>query len=124
MTKIVVIDDTKHVREMLVSMLELDGFEVVGQGSNGEEAVEIAVRERPDVVILDYSMPVMDGLSAARQVREAVPGQKIILYTAYLDETLQAAAADAGVAVCVGKVEGLESLERNISELCLQMRLK
>lgn len=122
--RVAVVDDTIHVREMLVSMLELDGFKVVGQGRSGDEAVEITSRVRPDVLILDYSMPGMDGLTTASRVREAVPGQNIILYTAYLDEALQKAAADAGVTICVGKVEGLETLERNISELCLQMRLR
>lgn len=120
--KVAVVDDTEHVREMLVSMLVLDGFEVVGQGASGEEAIAIASEGRPDVLVLDYSMPKMDGLTAARKVREAVPGQSIILYTAYLDEALREAAAQAGVAVCVGKVDGLETLERSIAELCLQIQ--
>lgn len=120
--KVAVVDDTEHVREMLVSMLVLDGFQVVGEGSSGEEAIAIASERRPDVLVLDYSMPKMDGLTAARKVREVVPGQSIILYTAYLDEALREAAAQAGVAVCVGKVDGLETLERSIAELCLQIQ--
>lgn len=119
--RVAVVDDTEHVREMLVSMLELDGFQVVGQAASGSEAVSMVSEKRPDVLVLDYSMPEMDGLTAARMVREKVPGQSIILYTAYLDTALQEAAAQAGVAVCVGKVEGIETLERSISELCLQL---
>ena len=115
------VDDTVHVREMLVSMLSLDGFDVVGEGGSGEEAVTVATQTKPDVLIIDYSMPGMDGLTAAKKVRESVPEQGIILYTAYLDDALREAAAAAGVAVCVGKVEGLETLERSISELCLQL---
>lgn len=122
--RVAVVDDTQHVREMLASMLALDGFEVVGQGDSGEEAISLAVEHQPDVLVLDYSMPRMDGLTAARKVREVRPNQRIILYTAYLDKELQEAAAEAGVAVCVGKVEGLETLERSISELCLQMGIK
>lgn len=122
--RVAVIDDTQHVREMLVAMLDLDGFDVVGEGASGEEAVAVASEQKPDVLVLDYSMPHMDGLTAARKVREVVPGQNIILYTAYLDKALQEAAAEAGVAVCVGKVEGLETLERSIAELCLQLEKK
>ncbi|MGH2704187.1 MAG: response regulator transcription factor [Actinomycetota bacterium] len=122
--RVAVVDDTDHVRQMLVSMLELDGFDVVGEGASGSEAVDLASKERPDVMVLDYAMPEMDGLTAARKIRAAVPRQSIILYTAYLDERLRREAKDAGVALCVGKVEGLATLERNISEICLQLGLE
>lgn len=119
--RVAVVDDTDHVREMLTSMLTFDGFEVVGEGSSGAEAVRIASEMLPDVLVIDYAMPQMDGLTAARHVREVVPRQAIILYTAYLDDALEQAARDAGVALCVGKVEGIESLERNISALCMHL---
>jgi DNA-binding NarL/FixJ family response regulator len=119
--RVVVIDDTSHVLDMLVSMLTLDGFDVVGSGSSGEQAIDLAVRLRPDVVVIDYMMPGMDGLTAAREIRRAVPSQSIILYTAFLDDTLQQQARAAGVALCVGKIEGLETLEQSITELCLQI---
>lgn len=113
-----VVDDTDHVRNMLVDMLELDGFEVVGQAASGEEAVERVEKASPDVIVMDYKMPGMDGLSAARAIRATRSSQAIILYTAYLDPTIEAEAKDAGVALCIGKVEGLNQLERHITELC------
>lgn len=119
--RVVVVDDTSHVLDMLVTMLTLDGFDVVGRGVSGEQAVELATRHRPDVVVIDYMMPGMNGLVAARKIREAVPTQAIILYTAFLDEALQQEARAAGVALCVGKVEGLETLEQSITELCMQI---
>ncbi len=119
--KVVVIDDTDHVREMLASMLSLDGFDVVAQGKNGEEALELADKHRPDVIVIDYSMPRTNGLEASKKVLELIPDQPIILYTAYIDDVLKQAAKEAGIAICVGKVEGLETLERSISELCLQL---
>ena len=102
---------------MLVDMLELDGFDVVGQAASGDDAVDVCQGCDPDVIVMDYKMPGMDGLTAARAIRALRPSQAIILYTAYLDEGLEAQAKDAGVAVCVGKVEGLNQLERHITEL-------
>ena len=120
--KVLVVDDTDHVRKMLVDMLELDGFDVVGQAGSGTEAVGIADTTEPDVIVMDYKMPGMDGLSAARAVREARPEQAIILYTAYLDSKLEAEARAAGIALCIGKVEGLNQLERHITELCREFK--
>ncbi|HEY7875408.1 MAG TPA: response regulator transcription factor [Actinomycetota bacterium] len=118
MVKVLVVDDTDHVRNMLVDMLQLDGFEVVGDAPSGSDGVALAASSEPDVIVMDYKMPGMDGLTAARAIREARPGQAIILYTAYLDSALEAAARDAGIALCIGKVEGLNQLERHITELC------
>jgi len=119
--KVLVVDDTEHVRAMLVDMLELDGFDVIAQAGSGEDAITHAVASSPDVIVMDYKMPGMDGLTAARKIRATRPSQAIILYTAYLDAELEKAAKDAGVAVCIGKVEGLNQLERHITELCRQL---
>jgi CheY-like chemotaxis protein len=119
--RVMVVDDTDHVRKMLTSMLELDGFDVVGEAAGGAEAIEVVGRLDPDVVVIDYKMPMMDGLTAASTIREQRPSQAMILYTAFLDEDLQQRAEDVGVTVCLGKVEGLASLEREISRLCASL---
>lgn len=119
---VVVVDDTDHVRNMLVDMLEIDGFAVVGHAASGREAIEVAGSTHPDVIIMDYKMPGMDGLTAAKDIRTRHPGQAIILYTAYLDPQIESAAREAGVALCVGKVEGLNLLERHITDLCRSFR--
>lgn len=117
--RVMIVDDTDHVREMLASMLELDGFNVVGKASSGPDAVRMVRAADPHVVVMDYKMPGQDGLTTTRLIRETHPDVPVILYTAYLDDMLQREAQDAGVAICVGKVEGLETLEREISALCL-----
>ena len=118
---VVVVDDTKHVLEMLVSLLALDGFNIVGHGDSGPRAIELAAQHSPDVMVIDYAMAGMDGLEASRRILEEKPDQNIILYTAYVDRALKQQASAAGVALCVGKAEGLETLERSICELCLQL---
>jgi DNA-binding NarL/FixJ family response regulator len=115
--RVYVVDDTAHVRKMLVQMLELSGFEVVGQASSGQEAVETVPEADPQVVVVDYKMPGIDGIATARLIRELRPEQAIILYTAYLDGTLEQEAEEAGISLCVGKVEGLTTLERDIRRL-------
>jgi CheY-like chemotaxis protein len=117
--RVLVVDDTDHVRAMLVEMLRLDGFDVVAHCGEGAEAVAQATATDPDVVVLDLRMPDMDGLDTARQIRELRPHQPIVLYTAYLDGRVEADAHAAGIDVCLAKVEGIEHLERELSRLAL-----
>ena len=113
-----VVDDTDHVRRMLTTMLTVDGFDVVHEAASGSDALDHVDDADPDVVVIDYKMPVMDGLAAARQLRARRPDQVVVLYTAYIDDELQREADEAGVAICLDKIEGLSSLEREISRLC------
>ncbi|MGH8992959.1 MAG: response regulator transcription factor [Acidimicrobiia bacterium] len=115
--RVFVVDDTTHVRKMLVQMLELSGFDVVGQAASGEEAVASVADADPQVVVVDYSMPGINGIDTARTIRAGRPDQAIILYTAYLDPDVEQEAAKAGVSLCVGKIEGLTTLERDIRRL-------
>jgi response regulator NasT len=116
--KVLLVDDTDHVRNMLGEMLELDGFSVVGKAESGRQAIDLAAQADPDVVVMDYKMPEMDGLAAARTIKNERPDQAIILYTAYMDADLEAKAKQSGIALCIGKVDGLNQLERHITELC------
>ncbi len=80
--RVFVVDDTAHVRKMLVQMLELSGFDIVGQAASGTEAVEHIAEADPQVVVVDYKMPGMDGLETARRIRDRHPDQHVIIYTA------------------------------------------
>ena len=119
--RVMVVDDTDHVRRMLTSMLSLDGYAVVGDAASGQAALDVIDDADPDIVVVDYKMPGMDGLSTARKIRERRAGQVMILYTAYIDAELERQAAEAGISLCVGKVDGLSSLEREINRLCASL---
>jgi DNA-binding NarL/FixJ family response regulator len=106
---------------MLGHMLTLDGFNVVGKASSGPEAIDLVDSVDPDIVIMDQKMPVMDGITATRLIREKLQTTPVVLYTAYLDDAIAARAEAAGVTACIGKVEGIASLEREISALCLEL---
>ena len=117
--RILIVDDTDHVRDMLVNILEIQGFEIVGQAASADEALERADEDRPDVVVMDYKMPGTDGVEATRALRERHPDVSVILYSAYLTDELREAAKEAGVLVCVPKTSGVEALGREIAAAAL-----
>lgn len=78
--RVIVVDDSPTVRELLVALLQgTEGIQVVGTGSDGEEAVKLAKRMHPDVITMDVRMPIMDGLEATRQIMREVPTPIIIV---------------------------------------------
>jgi DNA-binding NarL/FixJ family response regulator len=95
--KIVVVDDQTAVREGLVTILELlPGFEVVGAGGDGAEALELVERHQPDVVLMDLRMPRVDGTEATREIRTRHPATQVVVLTTYADDDSVLAALAAG----------------------------
>ncbi len=84
MWRVVLADDSKDVRDLLRLRLEISGvLQIVGEAQNGREAIEIARAEQPDLLVLDLSMPEMDGLEALPLVREASPETRIVVFSGF-----------------------------------------
>lgn len=95
--RVIVVDDDPVLRRQLRGLLEDLGIEVVADAADGGAGVEAVVRLRPDVALLDLRMPGMDGLDAARAIREHAPGVQVLMLTAYDDPGLDREARAAGV---------------------------
>jgi NarL family two-component system response regulator LiaR len=95
---VLIVDDHSVVRQGLRTFLDLhDDIQVVGEASGGAEAIELAERLAPDIVLMDLVMPGMDGIEATRQIRAHYPGTKVIALTSFLEDELVFPALDAGV---------------------------
>ena len=101
--RVLVVDDHQMLREALVGMLELAGFEVVAAVGDGADATVLATELAPDVVLMDLSMPVLNGLDAARLLREVVPDTAIVIFSAFDSPELKRQAFAAGAVAYLPK---------------------
>jgi len=103
---ILIADDSVFIREALCNLFEREeDFDVCGEAENGKEAVEKAQALHPDLILLDLSMPVMNGLDATRALKRLMPEVPIIMYSAYGDSSTEKEARSAGVSALVSKSE-------------------
>ena len=96
MIRTVVVDDHDSVRTILVSLLTEYGLDVVASCSNGREAAAVCQDLRPDAVVMDIRMPVLDGIAATREIKDFRPETRVILLTAYEEDDLRNAGLAAG----------------------------
>lgn len=114
-SRVLIADDHEMVRRGIRSLLESSHRDIqVLEASNGREAVEKTIGSKPDLVILDVSMPLLDGLSAARQIRKAVAGTPILILTFEKSKTLTEMAKSIGVSGYITKDENADTLLRAI----------
>jgi response regulator NasT len=139
-TKVVIAEDEALIRLDLKEMLEEEGYAVVGEAGDGETAVRLAVELRPDLVILDVKMPVLDGISAA----ERIAGEKlapVLMLTAFSQRELVERARDAGamaylvkpftksdlvpaIEMAVSRFQELRALEAEVADLSLRLETR
>jgi two-component system response regulator NreC len=108
--RVLVVDDHAIVRAGFRALLERKGFEVAGEAVNGQEAVRLARELKPDIVLLDVSMPLMNGVDAGREIQRAHKDTHVVLLTMHAEDHLLAAALRAGIRAYVLKSQAAEDL--------------
>lgn len=116
--RILVADDFETVRKGICAILSTrDDIEVCAEAANGEEAVRKTRELKPDVVIMDFSMPVMDGLSAAKKILETYPSMPILMFSMHKLQALTEAAKNAGLRGFVTKGESARNLLKAVDNI-------
>ena len=115
--KVVIADDAAFIREVLTHLLSKNDFEVVGQATNGEEAVQLVGALNPDVVIMDIVMPVKSGIQATREILETMPDMKVLACSTENSEGMVSQAIEAGCVDFVAKPFDSKSLLATIESV-------
>ena len=116
--RVLVVDDAANLRELLTLLLEVeDDFEVVGTAADGRQAIDAAQALKPDVVLLDLAMPVMDGLQALPELRGLLPNSRIVIFSGFEHEALAEEAMQAGADAYIEKGTSVTQLVAQLREL-------
>lgn len=116
--RVVLADDHILVRQSLKSLLEREGFKVVAEASDGQEALRQVQSHRPDIAVIDISMPVLNGLDAAREIVRLAPKTKTILLTQHDEDEYISEALEAGMNGYVLKSQAAGDLIQAIQQVC------
>ena len=115
--RVLLAEDHLIVRQVLKAVLEREGFEVLGEASDGYQAIELARSLHPDVVILDFDMPLLNGIDAGQEIVKSCPGTRTILLTMYADEQYVQGAVKAGIRGFVVKTQAAQDLINAIKDV-------
>ena len=117
--RVLVVDDHQLFAQGLTTVLAQDGrFEVVGTAATGREAVKLAKTAAADVVLMDMSMPVLDGPAATRRLLALDPAPRVIVVSGHTDRLAREAALEAGATAYLTKSEAFDALADTILEAC------
>ena len=117
MHRILIADDHAGVRTVLRSLFDKNGFEVCGEAVNGQDAIEKAQEFHPDLIVLDFCMPVMDGLEASRQLTRLMPDIPLMMFTSHVSKVMEEDARKAGIRRIIAKGESFQRLTDDAREL-------
>jgi DNA-binding NarL/FixJ family response regulator len=118
MPRILIVDDNQALRVALKKiLLDAGGWIVCGEAANGAEAVELAVKLHPDVVLLDFQMPVMNGLDAAKAILKRDASLPIAMYTLHQNSFLESHAHSIGVQKVICKADIFSKLVTSLEDL-------
>ena len=115
--QVLLADNHQLVRQGLRAVLEQEGFRVVGEASDGREALKMAGKVHPDVAVLERVMPSLNGMDAARELAHAIPGLKTVLLTDDSEDPCVLQALQAGISAYVLKTQAMADLVQAIREI-------
>ena len=108
---VLVVDDNEFIRRALCLVLTSEGgFDVCGEAENGQDAIEKAQALHPDLIVMDLSMPVMNGIEAARALKALMPAVPVIIFSEYSDVFSENEARSAGISALVSKSQHVSVL--------------
>jgi two-component system, NarL family, response regulator NreC len=116
--RVVLADDHEIVRQGLRVLLEREGFQVVGEAANGHDAVKLCEANHPEIAILDLSMPLLNGVDAAREIMKSNPRTKVVLLTMHTEDHLILESLRAGVTGYVLKTKAASELVQALRAVC------
>ena len=117
MASILIVDDSRTSRKILKGILESEGYEVVGEATNGQEGYERYAELKPDVVTMDITMPVLDGIEALKKIKGEYPDAKVVMVTAAGQKTKMVEAVQNGANEFVSKPFEPEQLKKIIDKV-------
>jgi two-component system response regulator NreC len=118
--RILIVDDCAPIRGLIRAFIELrPGIKVCGEAADGFEGVEKGLELKPDAIILDFSMPRMNGLQAALMLHQMAPDTPLILFTMYNDAVMARLAHSVGVASVISKTDQLTKLADEVQRLTM-----
>jgi len=116
--RVLIADDNSTLREALKNILvSRDGWVIAAEASNGAEAVELAATSEPDVILLDFQMPVMNGLDAAKKIIAKNPAIPVAMYTLHQGDFFESQAKAVGVRKVILKTDLFSALSTSLHEL-------
>lgn len=115
--RVLVVDDNRDILSLFVELLKLKDFEVVGTGSNGQEAVDLFQKLHPDITFLDVVMPIADGIYALSKIREISPESIVIMITADLSNGITKMLNDLKATAVIHKPFDINDLMKIINDL-------
>jgi len=117
--KVMIADDSEDIRSLLRLHLERDArFELIAEATNGQQAVDIATMKSPDIIILDISMPLLDGLQALALIKTGVPTTKVVMLSGLDDPDIRAQALASGAQAFFVKNMDLRVVVNAVADLC------
>ncbi len=120
--RVLIVDDSPVIHKIIRRALEPQGFVICATGNNGKEGVELYSQHRPDIVTMDITMPIKDGLQAATEIMKSNPDAKIIMLSSMGDNTILSEAKQAGIRNFLTKPFKNEQLIEAISDILKEKR--